>query len=542
MTASLSGEFNFEAFTDSGDPAANHRLYTYAAGTTTHKTAYQDANASVPHVYTSDGLGGQYIALNARGELTSPLFLTSGGYDLALKTPLGATVWTRRASGVEDLAAASLVRLADSTDTANGDALTAVKRVGVTGAAATTLHDWIERQRLDAYADFGIVPDGSTDRTAALTSLLSTLGSASFRGWLRIPYNTKFTVPTVYAAVPTGVILDDESSINWGQPPTYKNRFRVMYSGDTVSDDTQQVIGSGHHPAMMLLNMGTAGSVAAANRYASILHGIGKDYDGDPLLGWLQQFAKDPSDTKWRMSLRLQTPYSVAIANPQPWVTAHVYAAGSYCISDGGKVYKTTAGGTSGGATPTGTGTAINDGGVLWDYVQAALNIDSTRFDLDEDGDMGHYGPNVVRYTQTGGARTHYIEVDGTTFDVVWRDSSRSADIWRSSTANGLRSGRIQSLSRVNTTISATGALTLQAPLHFLTASGGPWDITDLTLPTGQTSGEVTLWFAGTGMTLKNNANIVTRTGADIASAANMMITLYKDTAISGSWIVKSKN
>ena len=92
MAASLSGEFNLQEFTDLGALAAGYRLYTYAAGTTTQKTAYTDAAGSVAHTYTSDGGGGQYIALNSRGELPAPLFLTTGGYDIALKTSAGASV------------------------------------------------------------------------------------------------------------------------------------------------------------------------------------------------------------------------------------------------------------------------------------------------------------------------------------------------------------------------------------------------------------------------------------------------------------------
>lgn len=401
---------------------------------------------------------------------------------------------------------------------------------------------WINRQRLDTYADFNINPDGVTDRTAAINSITATLGSAGFRGWLHIPYGTKFNVATVYASVPAGVILDDESCINWGQPPGYKNKFRIMYSGDTVSDDTQQIIASNHHPALMLLNMGTDSSVAAASRYGTILHGVGKDSAGDPMLGWLQQFAKAPSMDRWRISWRLQTPYNVAIANPGDWTASQVVAAGAYKVSDGGKVYKTTAGGTCGSTAPTGTGTGINDGGVLWDYVQSALSIDSTRMDLDENGNSSFYGPESVRMTFNGGGRQHYIEVNPSTNDVAWRDDSRGVDIWRSSTANGVRTGRIQSLNRVNTTVTSSGPLSIVAPMHFLSASGGPFDITDLNLPSGQTSGMVTLWFAGTGLTLKNGVNIVTRTGADIVSAANMIVTLYKDISVSGSWIVMSKN
>lgn len=99
--ASLSGEFNFQAFADAGTPLASGRLYTYVAGTTTNKTAYTDAAGSVAHSYTSDGSGGSYIALNSRGELPAPLFLASGAYDITLKTSAGVTVWTRRATPME---------------------------------------------------------------------------------------------------------------------------------------------------------------------------------------------------------------------------------------------------------------------------------------------------------------------------------------------------------------------------------------------------------------------------------------------------------
>ena len=100
MAASQPGVFNVQQFTDAGAPAANYRLYTYVQGTTTQKVAYTDAAGSVAHTYTSDGSGGQYIGLNSRGELPAPLFLTAGAYDITLKTPAGATVWTRYAVGV----------------------------------------------------------------------------------------------------------------------------------------------------------------------------------------------------------------------------------------------------------------------------------------------------------------------------------------------------------------------------------------------------------------------------------------------------------
>lgn len=107
-TVSQSGVYNLQAFTSLGALGVGYRLYTYTAGTTTHKTAYTDSAGAVAHTYTNDGSGGQYIAMDARGELPAPLYLTSGAYDLALKTAAGATVWTRQADPTgADLAAST---------------------------------------------------------------------------------------------------------------------------------------------------------------------------------------------------------------------------------------------------------------------------------------------------------------------------------------------------------------------------------------------------------------------------------------------------
>jgi len=121
--ASLTAYFNVQQFADNGDPLASGRLYTYAAGTTTQKTAYTDAAGLIPQTYTSDGLGGQYIALNSRGELPAPLFLSSGGYDIALKRADGSSVWTRRANGIDDASDTLRTDLASYTNAAKGSAL-----------------------------------------------------------------------------------------------------------------------------------------------------------------------------------------------------------------------------------------------------------------------------------------------------------------------------------------------------------------------------------------------------------------------------------
>ena len=168
MAASQAGWFNFQALTNQGDLADGYRLRTYAAGTTTQKTAYTDAAGTISHTYTADGMGGVYLALDARGELPAPLFLTAGGYDIVLQTAAGATVWSRRAYSQEDAvapfsAALEALRddLADTTDNANGDAMVGVKHTAA-GAVARTQHQtnldyvsvadpdtFVEKDRLD---------------------------------------------------------------------------------------------------------------------------------------------------------------------------------------------------------------------------------------------------------------------------------------------------------------------------------------------------------------------------------------------------------
>ena len=123
MTASQSGVFSLQEFSDVGAPLVGGRLYTYAYGTATHKTAYTDKAGTIAHTYTSDGSGGQYVALNARGELPAPLYLTSGSYDIALKTATGSTVWTRRADPTEESANQLRTDLASTADAAKSAGL-----------------------------------------------------------------------------------------------------------------------------------------------------------------------------------------------------------------------------------------------------------------------------------------------------------------------------------------------------------------------------------------------------------------------------------
>ena len=179
MAASLSGVFNLQVMTNTGAPAFNHRLYTYTNVTTTQKTAWTDAAGTVAHTYTSDGAGGQYIALNARGELPAPLFLTSGPYDLVLKDTLGAAVWSRYAAGSSDTALALVFDLA-STAAGKGSSLVAVRDAGAnfpdlaTKTTETVFAALAARLYGVNVTKYGIGLTGSSDWTAAFASAIAT--------------------------------------------------------------------------------------------------------------------------------------------------------------------------------------------------------------------------------------------------------------------------------------------------------------------------------------------------------------------------------
>lgn len=82
------------------------------------------------------------------------------------------------------------IDLADTSNTADGDALIGVKRTE-TGTVSTTLHDWIQDQVINVASDFGADPSGVADSTSAIQAAINTGAKAIF-----IPTGTyKVTAP-----------------------------------------------------------------------------------------------------------------------------------------------------------------------------------------------------------------------------------------------------------------------------------------------------------------------------------------------------------
>jgi len=446
----------------------------------------------------------------------------AGGTLLAsLASPASSTLNDR--GGVSQASALSRDGLAGSDFRQSG-----------TGVTTRTIQEKVSDIR--DVRDYGVVADSSdgvrgSDQTGRLLAVFKDLLGDGFRGAIHIPYGVKFDVSALYPQVPVGVTLYDDSSVNWGQPPAYKSRLRIEYSQDAEADDAQRVIASSHHPAVMLLNFGTAGSEAAQNRLASLIHGIGRDHLGDPLVGWLMQFGRDQVEDKWNWGLRLQTPYSVARANPRKWAPGSTYAPGAYCIGYGNRIFQTTDGGVSGGQVPYGTG-VVSDGRVRWTWVQEGLNVDRTVLDLKEDGRLAVYGLSEGRLDLSGGGHTayHAVSADGI---VRWRDHTRGLDIQTITDSFGLRQGIAGSEHWLGVTgripdapVTGAGKVTNQTPT-VMDALVPPADRVTMT---------VVFRFDDSNTTLRHGSSFRLRGDLEVTPAAGSFLTLKLDRTETGAW------
>lgn len=174
----------FKGWASDGTPLASGRLYTYASGTTTQKNAFTDSGLGTPCTYTSDGVGGLYIALDARGE--AQLWLGTGAYTFVLKTSTGASVWT--VDGVEDVAGTLRADLADASDDAKG--------ADLVGYEGRTVRDRLQDQTWGN--------DSGTSKNAA------TLNAALSSGSDAVHISGDWAIGATDVTIPAGVSLIGE--------------------------------------------------------------------------------------------------------------------------------------------------------------------------------------------------------------------------------------------------------------------------------------------------------------------------------------------
>jgi hypothetical protein len=237
--------------------------------------------------------------------------------------------------------------------------------------------------------DFGAVADGTTDNTAAILAAAVSSG----RKLLLIPYNVKYSRSTLLSSVtlPDDVVFIDWSGINDFSASGETTKHFGIVSRDSAPDDTHFAVDSGHHAIINLNNFGTAGSVSASVRAATIAWSSGQfalgPSDKQGFRGAaLEQFAKSGGSDHWIKSLRSLAPWVAIGGNYERWASGQVIAAIGVYRATGSNHYVSASTGTTGSTTPTHTSGTVSDGGVDWTWVDSA---DRTVWAMREDGRAG---------------------------------------------------------------------------------------------------------------------------------------------------------
>lgn len=149
--------------------------------------------------------------------------------------------------------------------------------------------------------DYGVISDGVTDQTAQLVNLFTTT-LKDFVGTILIPFNTKFNITQIFSNAPVNSVIEDKSLINMYRSPTYKQKYYNIGSSDLVNNDFMFQVISGHHPALILNNLGTSNSVSGDKKFASILFAHGFNADGTQKNHMMQQSSHDGQ--RWQWTLR----------------------------------------------------------------------------------------------------------------------------------------------------------------------------------------------------------------------------------------------
>ncbi len=160
---------------------------------------------------------------------------------------------------------------------------------------------------------WGLVSDGTTSQDTNLATMCTSLGTA-WRGVIRIPYKTVFTISTLLNNLPVGAMVLDESGVNgdWaGGTGTELKAWRII-SHDAAADDTKWEIISDHHAFMRMVNEGTAGTTSAAAHAASFGYGSGNVAGTDRLDRIGLKFEKNVSNV-YRFALRFYYNYAEAM-------------------------------------------------------------------------------------------------------------------------------------------------------------------------------------------------------------------------------------
>jgi len=242
---------------------------------------------------------------------------------------------------------------------------------------------------IPSVVDYGAVADGTTDNTATILAAAVSSG----RKLLLIPYNVKYNRSTLLASVtlPDDVVFIDWSGINDFSAAGETTKHFGIVSRDSAPDDTHFAVDSGHHAIINLNNFGTAGTVSATERKATIAWSSGQFALGPSnKQGFrgaaLEQFTKSSGSNHWIKGLRSLAPWVAINGNYERWASGQVIAATGVYRTSSDQHYVSASTGTTGSTAPSHTSGTVSDGGVDWTWVDSA---DRTVWVIREDGRAG---------------------------------------------------------------------------------------------------------------------------------------------------------
>lgn len=368
-------------------------------------------------------------------------------------------------------------------------------------------------------SQYGIISDGLTDQTTALVSLFTTGDLAGVRGKYVVPYNTKFTINTVYASLPTGVVLLDYSMINWHNTVGYKNKPIVIGSLDTSTDDTWLTVLSGHHPALLICNMGTAEdspgvpTASATARRNSIIYAKGINESGDPISTFLQQVAKQPSIDKWIYHIRLQRKFSddatvidstVFSLDEDGHLGIGNYPNAADNLRVVNAIYNTSETTTFIRFDNTNNSSDVQ---IYLGCKDASGNVKSTRFRLSND--------NLLAIRNNANSEIWNIDNDGNTMQY-----GAERKTWKTAT-DGDTTPTVENTARL------------------IVGNTGATSITDF--DNAESYQEVTILFTTANTTLVNSSSLRLAGNVNWTPTANSSITLFKVNSLTAAWFEKCR-
>lgn len=235
-------------------------------------------------------------------------------------------------------------------------------------SGAPVLPEWASKS---AVAAQGARCDGASDDTGAIVA-----AGKSAKLLLVVPAGCRFDRKRLLRDLPPDALILDLSVINGFASPGETTKSVGILARDAAVNDTQWLIGSGHHPALNLNNFGLSGSESGKARRASILWSAGDFSNGALKTGFrgagLMQFAQEPDRQEWSLSLRSLASWPAIATGYEMWArNERITGAGVY-RSTGEAMLVSTTGGTTGTATPVAAfGQTVRDGSVTWRYTDS---------------------------------------------------------------------------------------------------------------------------------------------------------------------------